>query len=293
MTSAYRAKIFVESAGLLSKTMGSEGQIILRLRAPQCAMHARAGQFIFLQCANSLAMRRPYSIMRVDRKAGWIELYLRIVGEGSALLAQHQEGDLLSIMGPIGTPFTLSKERKNLLLLGGGVGMPPIVFLAHELCHDSTWKPFVLLASERSYPFEVCASSHTQDALSVAMPATLKMLEDIGVVARLCSTRQSFPGCLKGRIDHFAEQWLENLTVQEKAQTEVFACGPKGMLQTIARLAKAHQIKCQLCIEEFMACAVGGCAGCAIRTQHKGQISMRRVCVDGPVFHAHELCDYA
>lgn len=283
-------KIFVEDARILRKKTFADAQVILRLALPQCAQHARAGQFVFVQCAKELLMRRPYSIMQADAAAGWIDLYFRVTGQGSRLLAQHQENDCLSVMGPIGHPFAPQRTRPRTLLLGGGVGMPPVLFLAQQLQNDSfDWQPLVFLASERPYPFSSCSSAYSEGALQeIPATATLQQLEQAGIPARLCSLIP-LEGCFKGRIDELVRQWLDKLSLAEKSQTEIFACGPEAMLKAIARLAKQHEIFCQLCVEEYMACATGGCAGCAVKLIKDDQIKMSRVCVDGPVFYAHEL----
>ena len=99
-------------------------------------------------------MRRPLSIMRVGND--WIEVLYKIVGEGLRLLSQKQPGDKVSVLGPIGQPFTLYSERPNAILIGGGVGIPPMVFIADWLRQDrGDWKPLAILGSEIPFPFEL------------------------------------------------------------------------------------------------------------------------------------------
>ncbi|MGH8248522.1 MAG: dihydroorotate dehydrogenase electron transfer subunit, partial [Gammaproteobacteria bacterium] len=121
--------------------------------------------------------------------------------------------------------------------------------------------------------------------LPAATIATIPLLEDWGIPCRL-SSGKGFPGCFEGLVTDLARHWLGNLEVKKRAEIELFACGPSPMLRAVARLASQFRLPCQISVEEFMACAVGGCAGCAVRVQTASGPAMKRVCVDGPVFEA-------
>ena len=149
-----RGTLFVEDAEVISVTPFPGKQFITRLTAPQCAARASAGSFVHLQCDERIPMRRPLSIMRADRQAGWIEIYYKIVGEGLRALSEKTVGDVLSVIGPIGHGFIPSNERPNTLLIGGGVGIPPILFLAETLKYDQAFSPLVLMGSELPFPFD-------------------------------------------------------------------------------------------------------------------------------------------
>ena len=123
-----RGTIFVEQGEVLEHETWPGDQYILRIRAPKCAAAARPGTFIHISCDEELPMRRPLSIMRaVD---DWIQVLYKIVGEGLHLLARKRRGDAISLLGPIGQPFELHEDRPRTLLIGGGVGIPPMVFIA-------------------------------------------------------------------------------------------------------------------------------------------------------------------
>ena len=113
----------------------------------------------------------------------------------------------------------------------------------------------------------------------------MPLLESWGVLTRL-ATLAGFPGCYDGYVTELADQWLRSLERQELKKTEVFACGPTPMLKAVAALAASYELPCQVSLEEFMACAVGGCAGCAVEINTPEGPAMKRVCVDGPVFDA-------
>ena len=133
MNNSHRNTINLEQAEILSHEAFAGEQNLLTVHAPQIAEKARAGSFVHITCDASRPLRRPISIMRVDRKRGQVELLYKIFGEGTRLLSKREVGERLNIMGPIGTPFRSHMERPRPLLIGGGVGIPPMVFLADEL----------------------------------------------------------------------------------------------------------------------------------------------------------------
>ncbi len=279
-----RSTIFVERGEVLGHEAWPGDQYILRIRAPKCAAAARPGTFIHVSCDEELPMRRPLSIMRaVD---DWIEVLYKIVGEGLHLLARKRCGDAISLLGPIGQPFVLHQDRPRPLLIGGGVGIPPMVCLADAIRKDeATWNPLAILGSEIPFPFGLKRSSLRVDGIDDATRSTMPLLEDWGMPARLTSL-QGYEGCHKGYVTDLADLWLQNLGADGLAQVEIFACGPTPMLKAVASLAARYELPCQVSLEEFMACAVGGCAGCTVRINTPEGPAMKRVCVDGPVFDA-------
>lgn len=285
---AHRASIFVEDARILDHQPHPGGQYILRLHAPKCAAHAKPGQFAHLQCDPELLMRRPFSIMLVSQGQGWIDIFYKILGQGTRLLARRTAGETLSVMGPIGAAFQPHRERPRALLLGGGVGMPPMIFLAEHLRRDSDFMPLAMLGSELPFPFKPRPSRMMASGMPDGVIAAMPLLDDWGIPSRLTS-QQGFAGCFDGLITDLATIWLEALGAEERAKVELFACGPPGMLKAVASVARAYRLPCQVSLEEYMACAVGGCAGCAVEVQTEQGPAMKRVCVDGPVFDAQAV----
>ncbi len=281
-----RGTLFVEDAEIIAVTSFPGEQFITRLAATKCAEHAVAGSFVHIQCDESIPMRRPLSIMRANAEEGWIELLYKIVGEGLRALAGKKVGDRLSVIGPIGHGFTPSPVRPRTLLIGGGVGIPPIIFLAETLKdNDDDWQPLVLMGSELPFPFESGKSKIPGGWLPDEISTTMTLLEEWQVTARLASL-SDFEGVYRGYVTDLAREWLSSLPKEELARTEVFACGPTAMLQAVADLAREYDLPCQVALEEFMACGVGGCAGCAVLVQTDSGPAMQKVCVDGPVFDA-------
>ena len=278
--------IFVEQALVLNLESLAAEQYVIRLEAPECATSVAPGNFIHLQCDQTpYALKRPFSVMRANADAGWIEILFKVVGTGSAALAKARVGDRLQAMGPIGNGFELSTEEAIPLLIGGGVGIPPIVFFAEELKKSQNKTAMVVMGSEIPFPFDLKSSQQSLAGMPDGIDTAMSLLEDINVPSRL-SSKQGYAGCFDGYVHELAEQWLAGIDSNEQHKIEVFACGPTPMLQAVAEFCQRHQLKCQLSLEEHMACAVGGCAGCNVLITEDGQQSMRRVCVDGPIFDA-------
>jgi dihydroorotate dehydrogenase electron transfer subunit len=280
-----RGTLFVEDGEVLSREAFPSEQYVMRIRAPKCAAAAQPGSFVHINCDATLPMRRPLSIMRTVDDA--IEVLYKIVGEGLHLLAEKRPGDRISILGPIGQPFRLAPERPNTLLIGGGVGIPPMVFLAESL-RDGPWNPMAILGSEIPFPFELKSSAISTPWLDDGVNSSMPLLEDWGVPSRLTSL-SGFEGCYRGFVTDLADRWLQSIADEERAQTEIFACGPTPMLRAVAELAERYDLPCQVSLEEYMACGVGGCAGCTVEINTPAGLAMQRVCVDGPVFDASSV----
>ena len=288
MSKEARGTIFLEQARVLSHLAYDAEQFVLRLAAPKCAAHALPGSFAHLTCDATVPMRRPLSIMRADPKAGWIEILYKVVGAGLHALTAHKAGDELSVLGPIGKPFVPHPERPRTLLLGGGVGIPPMVFLAERLKEERAYKPLVLMGSEVPFPFRARPSTLILAGMPEASIACMPLIEEWGVPSRLAS-KSDFPGCYPGFVTELAREWLSSLGPAELAEVEIFSCGPTPMLKATAALARHFKVPCQVSLEEFMACAVGGCAGCTVEVRTPTGPAMKRVCVDGPVFDAYSV----
>jgi dihydroorotate dehydrogenase electron transfer subunit len=287
---ANRGTIFLEQGRVLSHLAFDAEQYVLRIEAPKCAAHARPGSFAHITCDSSIPMRRPLSIMRADSKAGWIEMLYKVVGPGLHALAARKVGEKLSVLGPIGKPFTVHPERPRPLLIGGGVGIPPMVFLAESLRSDAraAWKPLVLMGSEVPFPFRTRPSTIIVPGIPDGTIACMPLLEEWHTASRLAS-RSDFPGCFSGLVTELADAWLATQTPEQLGEIEIFSCGPTPMLKATAELARRFLLPCQVSLEEFMACAVGGCAGCTVEVRTPEGRAMKRVCVDGPVFDAYTV----
>ena len=232
----------------------------LVLYAPEIAVSAVPGQFLHVRVASATyhpLLRRPLSISNVDAKAGTVSTIYRIVGHGTACLATLNKNDHVDCMGPLGNGFTLQGQRP--LLIGGGMGLAPLVFLAGALCPR---------------PTEVVMGGRTEEDMFWApmfnqMCSNLHVTTDDGTLGSRGVTLDLLPDLLQtGKFDM------------------IYTCGPHVMMGGVAKLARQYNIPCQVSLEEYMACGVGGCLSCTCATNDG---SRKKVCTDGPVFWAEEV----
>jgi len=222
--------------------------------------------------------------MRTDA-AGWIELLYKPVGAGLAALTRKRAGESLSLLGPIGNGFDFRAGTQRVLALGGGVGIPPMVFAARHLRARSDIALTVYMGSEIPFPFELTPATLAVPGIDSDGRSAVALLQSWGVASVLAS-RSGLAGAFNGYVTELAERTLSRLSPKEKSATLLLACGPEPMLAAAARLARDHGVACQIALEEYMACGVGGCAGCTVEVHTAAGSAMQRVCVDGPVFEA-------
>jgi dihydroorotate dehydrogenase electron transfer subunit len=277
-----RGSIFVETASVIWQRRYAAEQFVLRVSAPECARRARPGSFAHISCSSARPMRRPLSIMSADADTGVVEFLYKVVGSGLRDLTTAGIGDKISLIGPVGNGFSAIENRPQPVLIGGGVGIPPIVFLARVLAAKGL-SPLALMGSEVPFPFDLETDAASREHLPNTQ--TMAALEHAGIASRLASA-SGLPGTYEGHVTDLAAEWLAALPDQALRDVQLFACGPEPMLAATARLAERYELPCQLCLEEYMACAVGGCAGCAVPIMTPDGLAMQRVCVDGPVFEA-------
>ena len=199
MTRAHRNTICVEDAQVLEQRTWPGDQFVLRLAAADCAQRAVPGSFAHLRCADDLPMRRPLSIMRADASAGWIEVLYKVVGQGLARLATVEPGDSISVLGPIGNGFSADSERNIAVMIGGGVGIPPLVFLAERVAAGD-WpdtEAVAFFGSELEFPFDLVDAARDVPGMPGNATASLAQLESWSVPCRL-ATLSGFPGCFDG-----------------------------------------------------------------------------------------------
>lgn len=287
---AIRNTIFEEQASVVAHIHHPGAQSILRLLAPKTAKSAKPGQFVHIRVSAALPLRRPISIMLTNPEQGTIDLLYKHIGEGTKQLAERKVGEILPMLGPIGTPFDVSDLSKRYILIGGGVGVPPMIFAADSLAGKAD---VVLFAgSEVEFPFALKPSTFILPGIKGNTTLTITSLEERNIPCRLASNAGLY-GCYEGHVPSLARDYLLALNDEERSRCVLLSCGPHPMLHAVAKLSREVGVPAQLSLEEFMACAIGGCAGCVVRTIEDGQEKYRRVCVDGPVFNAELLPEFA
>ena len=246
-------------AEIIRHTSLSDGIFDMTLKAEEIAKEAKAGQFISVYLNNkSKILPRPISICGIDKEAGTLRIVYRTVGDGTKELSDYKEGEMVKILGPLGNGFT--QKDKKAILIGGGIGIPPMLELMKQLDCDKT----AVLGYRDSDMF-------LKDEF-----------EAVGDV--VISTEDGSFGTKGNVIDAIKEQGVEG--------SIIYACGPTPMLRGIKAYAEEMGIEAQISMEERMACGIGACLACVCKSKDVDSHSHdhnKRVCKDGPVFDAREV----
>ena len=281
--------IFEEKAEIVDQVKFEADQFVTIVKAEKSSQTAKPGQFAFVECGGDTLLRRPLSYLRSSKEDGTVEFMYKTVGHGLESLSQLKKGDEIKIMGPIGNGFAIPSGKKSAILIGGGVGIPPVLFMGEEIKKINGGIDLVaFFGSEIPFPFETCDSDLVMPGLDFSVNKTIDDMEKLGIPCRL-SSQAGYEGCHLGYVTELAKSFIETLSDGEKTETIIYACGPESMLKAVAKLAKDDQLDCVLSLEEYMACAIGGCAGCTVKVLEDCHERMKRVCVDGPVFDAEQL----
>ncbi len=230
--------------------------------ATDLAAQAKAGQFICIYTKDKSALLpRPISICEVREDKAALRIVYRVAGQGTAEFASYQEGETIAILGTLGNGFPVEKaEGKKVFLMGGGIGIPPMLQLAKDIQAN---KQIVV--------------GYRDDKLFLS--------EDLKKYGSLyIATEDGSVGTGGNVMDAIAANALE--------ADMIFACGPMPMLRAIKKYAAEHQITAYISLEEHMACGVGACLGCVVKTKeidHHSHVHNARICTDGPVFEAEEV----
>ena len=228
------------------------------LDAPGIAELARPGQFVMVRCGegHDPLLRRPLSIHRVD-STGRVALLFEVVGRGTSWLSGRAEGDIVDLMGPLGSGFLVKPAAKNLLLVAGGIGIAPLAFLAEEATGLGRTVTVLLGAGKAT---QLCPGSQLPTGISI-----VKGTED-GSEGR------------KGLVTQIVGEFVGQAD-------QVFACGPAAMYRSMTKLDCLKGKSVQVSLEERMACGVGACYGCTVKTR----MGLKQVCQDGPVFDLADI----
>ncbi|HIW20960.1 MAG TPA: dihydroorotate dehydrogenase electron transfer subunit [Candidatus Dorea intestinavium] len=232
------------------------------IRAKEIADQAKAGQFVsFYTDDPSKMLPRPISICEIDKKAGSLRFTYRVTGEktGTKEFSLKQVGDKIRLLGPLGNGFPL-EEGEKAILIGGGIGIPPMLELAKERTGEN-----IIIAGYRD---------------------ELYLEKDLKKQGELYIATDSGSFGVKGTV-------IDAIKENELKAAVIYACGPTPMLKAVKEYAKTHNItKCYLSMEEKMACGIGACLACVCKSKEKdehSQVHNKRVCKEGPVFLAWEV----
>lgn len=245
---------------------------LTRLIAPHVATQAIPGQFVEVQVGEEVAplLRMPLSIGAVEPAEGTIDLLYERIGPKSRALSRLPVGSELRCLGPLGQGFREPPVGHEALLVGGGIGLPPLLFWGSRL--RAQGRGVVLLAGART------AAKHLPDPLLTPAAQRVLRATDDGSMGH------------DGLVTDLLEEELKN-----GVDYAVYTCGPHGMMAAVAELCLKRDVACQVSLEEYMACGIGICVGCAVEViseygdTESDYTRYSRVCVDGPVFDARRI----
>ena len=256
-----------EYAEVIRQEMIAPDIFALRLKTKEIAKNAHCGQFVLVYCSDSSRLLgRPISICRLDREEGTLLLVYRIAGEGTREISGLAAGDKVRIMGPLGNGFPTGRGAgKNVLLIAGGIGIPPMIQLAAELKAEGAAADMKFVLGWRDGQTFL-----KEDALRYADVVT--------------ATEDGSVGTRGNVLDAIRENDL-------KADV-IYACGPTPMLRALKEYAKENGIECWLSLEERMACGIGACLACVCKSAKKDEhtkVNNKRICKEGPVFSSEDV----
>ena len=245
---------------ILSKKTLAKEIYDLTILCPDVAEVAVAGQFVNVK-VEGFMLRRPISICSIDKNKGTLRIIFEVRGEGTKVMSQLAEGAMIDIVAPLGGRGFEMDGYETAVIIGGGIGNPPMLAVAENFGKNAT-----VISGYRN------ASAVILQEDFAATGAETILCTDDGSAGR------------KG----FVTDALKEVLAAKKPDV-IYACGPNVMLRRIIEIAKENGVKCQVSLEERMGCGVGACLVCACRTIRDGSEYYAHVCKDGPVFNAEEV----
>lgn len=259
---------------------------------------ARPGQFLQILCTEpsdegwngGVFLRRPFSIGGLRRTSGGVEVDIlhRAVGPGTRWLAQRHPGDAVDLLGPLGTPFRMPPPGVTALLVGGGIGLPPLMWLAEAL--RAGGHPVVAFVGSRSadlLPLTRIASCAVAAGQASAAWAEFARVD----VPALVATDDGSLGT-PGRVPDAFAAWLDGHPELTGTSAAVYTCGPDRMMQATAAICELRGLPCQVCLERVMGCGMATCQSCVVRVRDTAAPDgwrYRLCCTDGPAFDSREV----
>ena len=279
---------------ILSNIEVAESHFRMELACPEIASIARPGQFIHLLIdqRHDPLLRRPFTIYRA--KNGSIEILFQTIGRGTHLLSRKRPGDEVRVMGPLGNSFFIPDELETAILVGGGIGIASLMMLAEEL--ERKGKCSLGLIGAQNYRRIFCVDEFQSAGVEVHVSTDDGSRGYHGLVTELLRqilSKQSEeqegkrPRELNSKDASRITHHVSRITYHA---SRIYACGPDGMLKSVAQIATEFHIPAQLALENRMACGVGACLGCVLKLKSPdGGSEYKRVCIEGPIFDAQEI----
>ncbi|HUS79707.1 MAG TPA: dihydroorotate dehydrogenase electron transfer subunit [Armatimonadota bacterium] len=255
------------TAKLLHREQVAPGHYLLYLRCPEIAAAARPGQFVHLRVSRGIdpLLRRPFSVMLAEPGSGHIRLLVRVAGRGTEAIASHAEGTEYDLLGPLGNGWELPGDDEDVFLVGGGVGVAPLIFLADHLRMSDNRSHVHSLQGAASEELLVCWTEFSSRCDQFTAATEDGSAGEEGLITRVLAAE-----------------------LGSRPPDRLYTCGPQGMLAAVARMCAEAGVPCQVSMEQWMGCGVGACLGCVVPAA-AGPDSYVRVCTEGPVFDANDI----
>jgi dihydroorotate dehydrogenase electron transfer subunit len=276
---SHKSQAVQTRAKVLQNREIAPGFFKLRIAAAQIAKIVRPGQFLNIKVNSTYEplLRKPLSISRIKsspKTRTQVELLYKVVGKGTKILSQRKKGSFLDILGPLGNGFDIPSSlvfRPSSILVGGGIGVAPLLFLAERLVsHQVTRSPghqIIVLLGAKTKKEILCEKEFRE------LGGQVKIATDDG--------SRGFKGSVSDLLKMILRRTKDEACLPARqGRRTVYACGPKPMLKAIACLGKKFDLTCYGLLEEYMACGTGICFGCVVKTK----TGYQRVCEEGPVF---------
>jgi dihydroorotate dehydrogenase electron transfer subunit len=264
-------KMIDERVEIIFNRKITSGIFLMGLRAPRLAAASSPGQFVMVRVNEGIdpLLRRPLSICGAINNDDLYLLY-KVIGQGTEIMSMKRPGDILSVLGPLGQGFSLPGDNGKSILVAGGIGAAPLYFLATALKN----KPVTFMAGFATagdiIPFQDIAGQ----------PMDISIATDDG--------SEGYSGFVTGLLEEYLDK-----NNDETVDMTIYTCGPMQMMKRVSSIASSRGIKCQVSLEALMACGLGACQGCAVKTIPQDNAApYRHVCKDGPVFQS-QLIDWS
>lgn len=253
-----------EKATIIRSELLAADNIRLTLQAPMIAAAAGPGQFVMIQTGmgKDPLLRRPFSLHQVSSN-GNIQIYFKNIGRGTNILAHCKVGEILDVFGPLGSGYAIDHNQPS-CLVGGGLGVAPLLFLAKRICRSGKdiSRDLIILGGRNKAEIE----------------PLIEDFQQFGIPVHYTTDDGSFG--MQGYVtDALASETLVR-------GSQVYACGPEPMLELVHKICLEKEVGCQVSVESVMACGMGACLGCNVAGSQGGYL---HVCIDGPVFKAEDL----
>jgi dihydroorotate dehydrogenase electron transfer subunit len=262
-----KTKLKILKCQLIEKTWLTPTIVRQRFRSRELTQFTLPGQFVNIKVSDNFVplLRRPFSLHRVDRGQGWVEILFQVIGTGTKLLTDFEVGNELNILGPLGNHFIIPNDCAHAILIAGGLGIAPLLFLAQELTRQNI--PATLFFGNKSREFFCCLNDFEKLNISYFLATDDGSLDFKGTVTDLFLAKQA---------------------MVNKSHSIIYTCGPNPMLQKIKGIANQLILSCQVSLETMMACGFGACLSCVVNSTDLSN-PYKYVCKDGPVFNASEI----